>query len=89
MRLLLPVVEAQALALYEHGNFNRGQDGRNLLLNGSIGNVGSFNDLTSSIKISRGSSGRSTQMRIMNKLLFTRGPGRTTLLFLAGSPTIE
>lgn len=63
-----------AVTLYENGNFNRGDDGRVRVINGSIANLGSFNDLTSSFKIS---SGRWTFYadEQYNQPLFTRGPG--------------
>jgi len=73
----------QVLALYEHGNFNNPQDGRNRLLNGSISNLGSFNDITSSIKISRGRWAFYADENYQN-LLFTRGPGNYSVLPRAG-----
>lgn len=70
----------QVLALYEHGNFNNSQDGRVRLLNGSISNIGSsFNDITSSIKISRGRWAFYADENY-NNLLFTRGPGSYPVL---------
>ncbi len=74
----------QVLALYEHGNFNNPQDGRVRLLNGSISNLGSsFNDITSSIKISRGRWAFYADENYQN-LLFTRGPGEYPVLPRAG-----
>jgi hypothetical protein len=69
----------QVLALYEHVNFNNSQDGRVRLLNGSIGNLGSFNDITSSIKISRGVWAFYADENY-NNLLFTKGPGELAVL---------
>jgi hypothetical protein len=64
-----------ALTLYEHGNFNRGKDGRNLKVNGSIRNVGSFNDLTSSFIITEGRWEFYADENY-EKRLFTYGPGK-------------
>lgn len=67
------------LALYENGNFNQNKDGRVLLLDHSTKNLGSFNDLTSSIKISRGTWEFYADENY-NKLLFTRGPGSYSVI---------
>jgi len=69
----------QVLVLYEHGNFNNSQAGRVLPLNGSTSNIGSFNDLTSSIKISRGRWEFYADEN-HNNLLFTLGPGSYRVL---------
>lgn len=63
-----------ALTLYENGGFNNPNDGRVLPVNSNIANLGSFNDKTSSFKIS---AGRWTFYadENFNKPLFTRGPG--------------
>jgi hypothetical protein len=68
-----------ALTLYEHGNFNRGQDARNLKVNRSINNVGGFNDLTSSFIISEGRWAFYADENY-EKHLFTRGPGRYAIM---------
>jgi hypothetical protein len=73
----------QVLALYEHVNFNKFQDGRVRLINGSIGNIGSFNDITSSIKISRGVWEFYADENY-NNLLFKGGPGNYSVLPRAG-----
>jgi site-specific DNA-adenine methylase len=67
------------LVLYEHGNFNNPQDGRNLPLKSSTRNLGSFSDITSSIKISRGRWAFYADEN-HQKLLFTRGPGNYSVL---------
>lgn len=63
-----------AVTLYENGNFNKDKDGRVLLINSSTANVGSFNDLTSSFKISKGRWAFYADENY-NNLLFTAGPG--------------
>jgi len=74
----------QVLTLYEHGNYNNPQDGMVKQLNGSTNNIGrSFNDKTSSIKISRG-VWKFYADENYNNLLFTLGPGDYRVLPLAG-----
>lgn len=63
-----------AVTLYENGRFNNDEDGRVLPVNSSIANLGSFNDKTSSFKISQGRWGFYADENY-NNLLFTRGAG--------------
>jgi hypothetical protein len=68
-----------AVTLYENGNFNIGDDGRVKVINGSTRNLGGFNDLTSSFKISSGRWEFYADEQY-NQLLFTRGPGNYPVL---------
>lgn len=70
-----------AVTLYENGNFNRNKDGRVLPVNGSIRNLGSFNDLTSSIKISSGRWAFYADEEF-NKPMFTLGRGNYPVIAL-------
>ncbi len=72
------------VTLYEHGNFNYPRDGKVRELNGSTRNIGrDFNDITSSIKISRGVWAFYADENY-NNLLFTGGPGNYSVLPRAG-----
>lgn len=63
------------VTLYEHGNFNANKDGKVMKLNKSNPNIGrAFNDITSSIKITKGVWGFYADEQY-NKLLFKLGKG--------------
>jgi hypothetical protein len=63
-----------AVTLYENGRFNRDKDGRVLPVDGNIANLGSFNDITSSFKITSGRWNFYADENY-NNFLFSRGPG--------------